>query len=76
MPGAHVITDREIKMASVLHPRSTTPLMRAGTNSGFRTLRSGSVLACKNMDQLFALASRQERDLRNGMHARRASRVH
>jgi len=42
----------------------------------FRTLRSGSVLACKNMDQLLALVSRQERDLRNGMHASRASRVH
>lgn len=42
----------------------------------FRTLHSGSVFACKNMDQLLALVSRQERDLRNGTYTSRASRVH
>ncbi len=42
----------------------------------FRTLHSGSVFACKNMDQLLALVSRQERNLRNGTYASRASRVH
>lgn len=65
MPGAEVITDREIKIASVLRPRGTTPLMRTGTNSGFRTLRSGSVLACKNMDQLFALVRAARSEMRS-----------
>lgn len=41
----------------------------------FRRLRSSSVLACKNFDQLLALVSRQERVWRNGTYASRASVV-
>lgn len=40
----------------------------------FQTLRAGGVLACKNLDKLLALVSRQERELRDGTFPRRASR--
>lgn len=38
----------------------------------FQTLPAGRVLACKNLDKLLTLVSRQERQLRNGTIPRRA----